>query len=180
MATPPVDPHLYYYITNLKPNNTYGLGAGSRGDDWGKARLETPIPKYSSSNWQLFYQDGACFLRNYDYRPPSQPPSQLEAIDVAGTKSLRFGAASNATGQQWTLSHWPDGTWKFTNALAGNDVHLGIDPNTLEAALTTDESYQHWVLAPNVGVATLPNDDQFPRFSIPVRSSRIDVITVLY
>ncbi|KAI9792902.1 MAG: hypothetical protein M1835_007581 [Candelina submexicana] len=166
MATPPVDPHIYYYVSNLKPNITYGLGAGSSVGDWGKLTLNV-LPKFSSNNWQFFYQDGVCFIRNYDFRPPNQEPSQLEVIEVSGTKSLRFQRASNTTGQQWTLSHWGDGTWKITNALAGSQFHLGFDNNTSKAALTTDESWQHWILAPNVDVASLPDNSQFPNFNVP-------------
>ncbi|KAI9722705.1 MAG: hypothetical protein M1812_001636 [Candelaria pacifica] len=166
MAAPPVDPRIYYYLLNIKLNTTYGLGAGSPIDNGGKLRMNV-LPKFSTNNWQFFYQDGVCFLRNYDYRPPNNEPSQLEAVDIAGTKSLRFKRASNTTGQQWTLSHWADGTWKFTNALVGSGLNLGIDPNTTEPAFTTDETWQHWVMAPNVDVATLPDDNQFPSFNVP-------------
>ncbi len=133
-----------------------------------KVQLKPGPAMYSSNNWQFFYQDGVCFIRNYDYSPPRWKPEQLEVVDIAGTKSLRFREASNTTGQQWSLSHWADGTWKITNALAGSGLHLGIDPGTKEAGLTTDQSYQHWILAPNKEVDRLPDNDQFPHFDVPV------------
>lgn len=159
------DSTAWYRLSNdfTGPSLTLSLGLKS----WPPPTPQmTPAGAYSSENWQLFFDSGVYFIRNYDYR------GSLQLGITADERSLpEMLSPSGALGMQWNLSQWNgnDGTWKVTNGLLGGEgLVLGVadsgefDGSTV-LAMNADPEGAHWTFDINVSAGRIT--DQLSAFA---------------
>ncbi|KAF2643013.1 hypothetical protein P280DRAFT_242108 [Massarina eburnea CBS 473.64] len=125
------DENRYYRFSNangLSPNNT--ISAGLHRDSNGAINMTKISVTTSSENWQLYYQGGRYFIRNWDFGGDWQ--LGLTADSRSDPKMLK---RSGAVGQQWTLAKSADGKgYLVTNGLLGNGSFLALSGiNTVPA-----------------------------------------------
>lgn len=105
----------------------------------------TEFGKRSSENWQLYYQQGRYFIRNYDYLGTWQL-GLTEDSKVVPKMLPRDGSL----GQQWTLAKQDDGNFRFTNGLLGNDSALGLVTGNTVPAMQVAGTGTEWTVLPNL------------------------------
>ena len=111
------DPSSFYTFHNpSSPNNT--LSSGINQDSLGAIDM-TLYGSLSSENWQIYYQQGRYFIRNYDWGD-----FQLGLTERARSVPTLM-KRSGSLGQQWTLAR-TDGGWTLANGLLGNGSWLSV------------------------------------------------------
>jgi hypothetical protein len=143
------DPKMFYTLNNLVLPG-YTLNAGWTGGNPQALINVTKYRDYSSENWQLFYQSGRYFIRNYDYGAGWQ----LGLTD--GDKNApKMYARSGSVAQQWTLKQ-VDGGWEMGNELLGSDSVLGMPRGwSLPAMRTIEKDGAVWNITSNPSAAEL-------------------------
>ncbi|KAF2030350.1 hypothetical protein EK21DRAFT_37517, partial [Setomelanomma holmii] len=119
--TPAFNSSMWYTIRNVADLN-YGLSSGQSMQPQGVVDTQA-AGSLSSENWQLLYQSGKYFIRNWDYGVGwqfgltsgnrSQP--QLHQITTGG-RAL-----------QWTVTKVDNG-WQLANGLLGSDTIMVLNP----------------------------------------------------
>lgn len=133
-------PSMYYTFHNaVDPNNT--LSSGQNQNTKGGISM-TNFGDRSSENWQLYYQQGRYFIRNYDYLGSMQL-----GLDE-GSLVPKLMKRSGALAQQWTMTRQDDGTFRFTNGMLGNDSALAlVKGNTMPAMQPSGQGTAWEILA---------------------------------
>ncbi|PVH98012.1 hypothetical protein DM02DRAFT_683489 [Periconia macrospinosa] len=143
------DPKVFYMFYNaVRPG--MALAAGLMQDSGGAINMSTAetnsTSAYSSSeNWQLYYQAGRYFIRNYDYGD-----FQLGLTESERTVP-RLMKRSGALGQQWSLIRVDvsGGGWKLSNGLLGNGSWMGVSGKNAVPAMQPSENGAVWDLQTN-------------------------------
>jgi hypothetical protein len=126
------DPKMFYTLNNLVLPR-YTLSASTGGDPNALINV-TQYGSLSSENWQLFYQQGRYFIRNYDYGAGWQL-----GLSQNDPNAPKMYARSGSISQQWTLSQ-VDGGWTMQNGLAGSGSVLGMPSGWSIPAMRTGET----------------------------------------
>jgi len=109
---PAFKPKEYYTIRN--PNSaTNSLSAGFQMDTNGGIRMVS-FNTTSSENWQLFFQSGRYFIRNWDYGARWQLGLTEESRSIP-----KMYPRNGSLSQQWRISRSGDG-WRLVNELWGD------------------------------------------------------------
>lgn len=109
----------------------------------------------STENWQLFYQAGVYFIRNYQSGADLQ--LGLTEDDLTTPRLLH---SSSALGQQWTITARSDSTYRLTNGLVANSSSLGIAPAGARVpAMDTADTDGHWTIGINQSAGTISDAD---------------------
>jgi hypothetical protein len=136
------DGNYFTFHNTLDSANT--LSSGQLQNTKGNVSM-TPFGKRSSENWQLYYQQGRYFIRNYDYLGTWQ--LGLTSDSKVVPKML---ARDGSLGQQWTLSRQDDGTVRFINGLLGNESALGLGAGDTVPAMQAAGKGTGWTVLPNL------------------------------
>lgn len=108
---------------------------------------------FSSSNWQIFYQDPVYLIRNYDFGAKLQ----LGIAEDSPTLPALMIASGNLT-QQWNMTLWEDGTYRLANMWLGSVQMLGAgfktNDNEIIPVMTAAQDGSHWSFAINPSNAT--------------------------
>ncbi|KAF2109292.1 hypothetical protein BDV96DRAFT_244394 [Lophiotrema nucula] len=137
------DPNSYYTFHNdVYPKNT--ISAGVEQSSNGVINMTQEQSFSSSENWQLYYQQGRYFIRNYDYGAGYQL-----GLDKASLSVPRLMQSSGELGQQWTLAKADGGLWKVTNGLLGNDTALGLSGHNTVPGMQPSEDGTSWSISLN-------------------------------
>jgi hypothetical protein len=119
--TPAFDPRMFYTLqlasTPTYTLNTRAFQGTSHAPEFMLQRTQ------ASENWQLFYQSGHYFIRNFDFGP------QWQLGFAEGESSPRTPLLlpqSGGIAQQWTLNK-VDGGWEIANELAGNGSRYALE-----------------------------------------------------
>jgi hypothetical protein len=156
----PFNPTAYYrFFNNVYPNNTISVGLIYSTNV--AINMTTAQTFTSSENWQIFYQNGLYFIRNYQAGSALQ--LGLTSDDLSVPRLLN---SSGDLGQQWRLNQWSDGKWRVTNMLVGNSSSLGIAPGgaTVPAMDTSDDD-GHWDISINVSAGTISDESMLAQVS---------------
>lgn len=131
----------YYCLSNDKyPGNW--LSSGSQRNVNGEINMTTQLT-LSSQNWQLYYQSGRYFIRNYDYLGDWQL-----GLDENEMSIPRLMRRSGALGQQWVLARDGD-QWTFANAMLGNRSWLAMMEGNTVPAMQPSPVGHKWVILTN-------------------------------
>jgi hypothetical protein len=143
------DSKMFYTLNNLALPG-YTLNAGWTDGNPQALVNVTKYRDYSSENWQLFYQSGRYFIRNYDYGAGWQ----LGLAD--GDKNApKMYARSGSVAQQWTVKQ-VDGGWEIGNELLGSNSVLGMPKGwSLPAMRTGEKDGAVWNITSNPSAARL-------------------------
>src|SRR5258708_23151254 len=117
-----------------------------------------------------------------------------DVINDGNNTAPCLAATGEYTGQMWTLTPWPDGTYRLTNGFTGPDTSLDTYGDTHDPWLNTgDHTGQHWTLTsagPVPGTVPIPALDpkgaveqtegptDFTRFARPLGVVRAVLIFV--
>lgn len=119
-----------------------GLNAGNSKDTNGGVRLDK-VSKTSSENWQLFFQSGRYFIRNYDYGPRYQL-----GVTEEDRTSPRLYRTSGSVTQQWTLSK-VNGGWEIGNELWGAGARYTLPPDSAQPLMRMETDGSPWNITIN-------------------------------
>jgi len=140
------DPNVFHNFYNvILDNSTLSSGITSNPDD---TITFTPEGSLSSSNWQIYYQQGRYFIRNYDYGDRQLGITEDE-------RSLpRMRPRSGALGQQWSFMkvEGSEGQWRISNGLLGNDTWFGLNMGNRDnkvPGMQVSSSGAVWDVRPN-------------------------------
>ena len=141
MSSPFNAKNYYRFFNSIYPNNT--ISAGVQYSVNGPINMTTQGTFTSSENWQIFYQSGLYFIRNYQAGAALQLGLTADQLSVP-----RLLYSSGGLGQQWQLNQRSDGTWRVTNMLVSNSSSLGIARGGLTVpAMDSSDADGHWVCA---------------------------------
>jgi hypothetical protein len=148
-GAPEFDPEMFY---RLNPRNAakYTLSAGmyqnAQTNGLGSAITVTNINTTSSENWQIYYQSGRYFIRNYDW----SPAWQLGLSDDDKNVPKMYYASGNIS-QQWSVTK-VDGGYTLVNGLSGNVASLSPPSNgpTGGAIMGSNLGDQVWTISDNL------------------------------
>ena len=145
-------PDVYYVFHNaFAPNSS--LNAGQAQNTKGAIGMNTAWTFSSSENWQLYFQQGRYFIRNYDYGGQWQLGLTEESPVVP--KLLK---RSGGLGQQWTMERQDDGTYRFHNGLLGNTSALALAVrDNVQPGMQSAASGSKWEIIVNLS-AKAPKD----------------------
>jgi hypothetical protein len=139
MSSPFNAKNYYRFFNSIYPNNTISAGLFYAVN--GPINMTTSETFSSTENWQIFYQSGLYFIRNYQAGAAIQ--LGLTADDLSVPRLLN---SSGDLGQQWKLNQWSDGTWRMTNMLVSNSSSLGIARGGATVpAMDSSDADGHWV-----------------------------------
>lgn len=149
--TSPFDSTRWYRFFNTDTGSNLTISSGQDQDTNGAINMTTAETFSSSENWQLFFQSGIFFIRNYDYN--------TEQLGISSSSSSN-PALTNPSGdlsQQWNLTQWSDGTWKVQNLMLGNAQILGLSPDNTVPSMEPSDVGGHWNISenPSAGQITL-------------------------
>jgi hypothetical protein len=171
MATSPFDLTAYYRLSNDATGAGLTLSLGLRSLPPPTLQM-TPWGAYSSENWQLFFDSGIYFIRNYDYGADWQL-----GVTEDNRSVLRLLNSSGALGMRWNLSQWGDGTWALRNELLGSlplfAVSVaGADGDDTVPAMNLDQTAAHWTADINISARRISDSAMLSALpSIQVKSS---------
>ena len=147
MSSPLVQSDAYYYLTSDRWGPNVYLSNGVHDVDLSLARII-----FSSSNWQIFYQDPIYLIRNYDYGANLQ----LGIAEDSQTVPALMNASGSLT-QQWNLTRWDDGTFRLSNMWLGSAQMLGVGNGSNDQVIpvmTASQDGSHWSFATDPSGAT--------------------------
>lgn len=142
-STSPFDSTRWYRFFNTAAGPNFTLSSGISHDPNDPINMTTVSVSGSSENWQLFFQSGIYFIRNFDYNIMQLG---LSASD-SSVPHLMYPAGD--LGQQWTISQWPDGNWKIQNEMLGSLPILGLSPGNTIPAMDPSGTGSHWNISIN-------------------------------
>lgn len=133
---PDFDAGLFYNLQSL-PSSNLSLSAGYQ---WTNGSVSMAgYGSLSSKNWQLYYEVGRYFIRNYDF--PTLQLGLNKSLPVLRERSGSFG-------QQWNITK--DGTgWLITNGLLGDGMFLALTANDNTPAMLSSKEGATWVISSN-------------------------------
>jgi hypothetical protein len=137
MTTSFFDSKAWYRLSNDNNGANMSLSLGLSGDTPAAPNMDQ-AGAFSSENWQLFFQSGVYFLRNYDYGADWQ--LGVTQSDLSIPRMLR---SSGVLGMQWAITQWPDGTLKLTNELLGGVPMFGVGADSTVPAMNANQKGAH-------------------------------------
>lgn len=147
MSTSFFDPSQWYRLSNDRTgvNRTLSLGYYPDSATPGAPGM-TVAGSYSSENWQLFFQSGLYFIRNYDWGADWQ--LGVTANELSIPTMLQAGGL---LGMQWNVTEWSDGTFKLTNMLLGSNTPVfGVGAGSTIPTMNENEQGAHWAMDINI------------------------------
>jgi hypothetical protein len=148
------DPRAFYRFANdAYRDNT--LSCGIYQDSNGAINMTT-FGSLSSENWQIYYQQGRYFIRNYDYGADWQ--LGLSGISRSVPRLMR---RSGSLGQQWTLTRRDDGTWALSNGLLGNGSWLSLVAGNTVPGMQPSSTGASWDITINPSAQSPRDPDSF-------------------
>ncbi|PSN63123.1 hypothetical protein BS50DRAFT_623943 [Corynespora cassiicola Philippines] len=147
------NPKAYYVLYNANsPNLT--LSSGISQSTSGEINMTVENTYSSSENWQLFYQKGRYFMRNYDYGGEYQ-------LGLASTSDTtpKLMRRNGSLGQQWNLIRGSDNKWRFMNGLLGNASMLALTGKNMVPGMQASDKGTGWDILINPSVGE-PEDSQ--------------------
>lgn len=149
MSSPFNVKNYYRFFNSIYPNHT--ISAGVYYKVYAPINMTIQETYTSTENWQLFYQAGIFFIRNYQSGADLQ--LGLTADDLTTPRLLR---TSGALGQQWKITLRSDSTYRITNGLVSNASSLGIAPaGATVPAMDSDDNNGHWNISINQSAGTI-------------------------
>jgi hypothetical protein len=148
MSSPFNSKNYYRFFNSVYPNHTISEGLIYSVN--GSVNMTISETFSSTENWQLFYQSGLYFIRNYQSGSALQ--LGLTADDLSVPRLLN---SSGDLGQQWKLNQFSDGTYRITNGLLSNSSSLGIGPGDTVPAMDTSDGDGHWDISINISAGTI-------------------------
>lgn len=139
----------YRFSNDVYPGNT--LSAGVFKDSNGDINMTIEGTFSSSENWQIYYQQGRYFLRNYDYGGDWQL-----GLDDNAKAIPRMMRRSGALGQQWTLTQGDEGKWTFTNGMLGNGSWFALVGQNTIPGMQPSRSGNEWEITINPSAGSPP------------------------
>jgi hypothetical protein len=133
-----------YFTIHSTIDSVNTLSSGQLQNTKGNISM-TEDGKRSSENWQLYYQQGRYFIRNYDYLGTWQLGLTEDSKVVP-----RLLPRDGSLGQQWTLEKQDDGNFRFLNGLLGNDSALGLVTGNTIPAMQVAGKGTAWTILPNL------------------------------
>ncbi|OJJ44479.1 hypothetical protein ASPZODRAFT_168743 [Penicilliopsis zonata CBS 506.65] len=163
MPDNPFNSKYYYRFSNSGLGSNYTLSLGLKTDPPATPSMTT-MGAYSSENWQIFYDDGVYFLRNYDWGDTYQ--MGLTAEDTI-PEMLTPDAA---LGMQWNISDGSTtGTYILRNMLIGSTNVLSteaLSDGLIVPIMNTDETDDElWEIDINVSAGTITNDTMLSTYT---------------
>jgi hypothetical protein len=146
---PAFDPKMFYRLTpNTRPKDTLSAGTFTDSKSYGNQGVVSmnTTAASSSENWQIYYQSGRYFIRNYDWTPDWQLGLSDDSID---TPKMYY--ASGKMSQQWTINK-VDGGWALMNGLSVDGSFLS-SPSDLPnggPVMKRESSGQVWNITANL------------------------------
>lgn len=138
---PAFDPKLFYTFSNpTAPQKS--LSAGMARDSKGATKM-TDFGSLSSENWQIFFQSGRYFIRNYDYGASMQLGLTDDNKNVP-----KLYPRSGSLSQQWTVSQ-VNGGWQLVNGLLGPGRELTLPSGWDAPGMINDDSGMVWNITGN-------------------------------
>jgi hypothetical protein len=140
-GTPAFDSKMFYTLRNANaPKNA--LSAGIYTDTNGAINM-TGFGAYSSENWQLFFQSGRYFIRNYDYGANWQLGITEESRSIP-----KLYKRSGSISQQWTINSVAGG-WELVNGLWGEGTVFALPKDWLIPAMRSEKDGEAWNITSN-------------------------------
>ncbi|KAJ5913944.1 hypothetical protein N7504_002827 [Penicillium tannophilum] len=161
MSSGAFDSTYYYRFSNPAVGDNVTLAVGESNDPPNTPALDA-IRNFTSENWQILYDEGIYFIRNYDYGATYQ--LGLTADERTTPQLLATGAG---IGMQWNLSKGDDG-WFMYNMLLGTDNMLGVDMSALNhtiPVMNTDTTGAQWSIDINTSAGKITNETMLEVFS---------------
>lgn len=144
------DHKAYYRFSNdVYPGNT--LSSGHFKDSNGEINMTVEEVFSSSENWQIYYQKGRYFIRNYDYLGDWQL-----GLDDNARSIPRMMRRSGALGQQWTLTEVDEGKYTLTNGMLGNKSWLALVGSNTVPGMQPSTSGNEWIITINPSAQSPP------------------------
>lgn len=147
MSTSFFDSSQWYRLSNDRTgvNRTLSLGYYPDSATPGAPDM-TVAGSYSSENWQLFFQSGLYFIRNYDWG------ADWQLGVTANERSIpTMLQAGGLLGMQWNVTEWSDGAFKLTNMLLGSNTPLfGVGSGSTIPSMNENEQGAHWAMDINI------------------------------
>ena len=138
---PSFDSKMFYTLRN--PNAPTGsLSSGIYTDTNGAINM-TLDGSLSSENWQLFFQSGRYFIRNYDYGAKWQLGITEESRSIP-----KLYERSGSVSQQWRLLKVGDG-WHLVNELWGEGTVFALPRGWLVPAMRSEMDGATWNITSN-------------------------------
>ncbi|KAJ5619689.1 hypothetical protein N7510_003673 [Penicillium lagena] len=159
------DPTYYYRFSNtaLGPNTTLAVGLPSEPP---KVPGLDPIRTFTSENWQIFFDQGVYFIRNWDYNATYQ-------LGLTSERPVtpQLLATGPDFGMQWNLTMGESG-WIMRNMLLGPVDMLGVDMSALShtaPVMNTDLTGAEWSIDINTSAGRITDQAMLTVFSsLPV------------
>jgi hypothetical protein len=122
------------------------------------------IRSYSSENWQLFYNDGIYFIRNYDYSAAYQLGVEPRS---STTRMLLRGPGPE---MQWNITRSGDG-WLLKNMLLGDNYMLGVDgggTTPIIPVMSTEKTRAVWTITVNLSAGQITDEQMLSKLPLEV------------
>lgn len=131
----------FYLLQNYNMPG-YGLGAGVYTNSNGEVKFGEAM-SLSSENWQLFFQSGRYFIRNWDYGANWQLGLTEDSRSIP-----RLYPRSGSVGQQWTLNK-VNGGYEMINGLWGPGTTFALPQGWPMAAMRSEADGAVWNITNN-------------------------------
>lgn len=141
-APPTFNSTMYYKLSNVNRPGAV-LSAGVFQDTQGALNMTLSSDTLTSENWQLFYQSGRYFIRNFDYGAGYQL-----GLTSNSESWPRLYPRNGKVEQQWSIQP-VDGGYELVNGLWGNGTSLNIPKTWLMPAMNSDTSGRAWNITAN-------------------------------
>ncbi|RFU30396.1 hypothetical protein B7463_g5949, partial [Scytalidium lignicola] len=151
----------YYRFFNTLDGSNFTLTLGVKTDPPSPPTI-SPI-RHTSENWQVFFDSGVYFIRNYDWG--SQYQLGLPDNNSFVPQMLPTGVD---LGMQWIITNTENGTWVLRNQLLSQADVLGVDPNAVDKTLpimNTDPDGGQWLVDLNLPAGSITSSAMLATFS---------------
>ncbi|KAH7405865.1 hypothetical protein DE146DRAFT_425714 [Phaeosphaeria sp. MPI-PUGE-AT-0046c] len=135
----------FYLLQNFNMPSS-SLSAGTFVNTNGEVKFSEAM-KLSSENWQLFFQSGRYFIRNWDYGANWQLGLTEDSRLIP-----RLYPRSGSLGQQWTLNK-VEGGWEMVNELWGAGTTFALPRGWPMAAMRSEADGAVWNITNNPSAA---------------------------
>lgn len=158
------DPTYYYRFSNtaIGANTTLAIAPG---DPPNTPKLY-PIRSFTSENWQIFFDQGIYFIRNWNYHTTYQ-------LGLTSEQSVtpQLLATGPGLGMQWNLTLGQSG-WIMRNMMLSPVDMLGLDMSALShtvPVMNTDLIGAEWLIDINTSAGKITDQAMLKVFSsLPV------------
>ncbi|RFU32458.1 hypothetical protein B7463_g3849, partial [Scytalidium lignicola] len=160
----PFDPTQYYRFFNSIVGTNFTLAIGDNSTSPSDPSL-TAVLAFPSENWQLFFDSGVYFIRNYDYG------SKYQMGVTEGNHSVPVMLpAGGGLGMQWNITKGTEdvGSWVLRNRLLDQVNVFGIDPQAESknmVVMNTDQKGAQWIIDINVSAGKITDVKMLTTFS---------------